>query len=152
MRPRQAQGRPGTPLFVDGWEGAHAVVVGKAATAEIIVWAPADGSPSVNPDLSYGTATDDALYTGHARVQVLNIGDSSKVFGEEYQTRAGYLVVIDREADSSIDRGAVVEITSCTDPSLEAEGRRLVVARVDRGSLRWERDLYCVDTVSTPPN
>jgi hypothetical protein len=132
------------------WEESHAVVVGKTFTADVIVWAAADDSPSINADLSYSTASDTQLYDDTARIQVLNIGDSSKVFGEEYQSKAGYLVVIDREADSDIDRGCVVEVTKSSDPSLLEAGRRLAVARVDRGSLRWERDLYCVDTVTTP--
>lgn len=151
MRPLQSQGRAGTALIPPGWETAHAIVTKKSFTACIKVWAAADGNPTINADMSYPTATDTALYDGDARIQVLNIGDTTREFGAEYQATAGYLVVIDLAADITIDRGCVVQVTSSSDHSLLTAGRRLVVARVDRGSLRWERDLYCVDTVSTPP-
>ena len=149
-RPTRAQGRPGTQVISADWETSHAPVVRKTCTATCKVWAAADNAPSINADLSYDAASDTVLYTGSCRIQVLNIGDSTRTLGEEYQAKAGYLVVIDRDANSTIDRGCVVEVTASSDPSLLAAGRRLAVARVDRGSLRFERDLYCVDTVTTP--
>jgi hypothetical protein len=153
VRPHQAHGRPNTAVVPERWEEEHAHVVRKTTAASISIW-PAKGAgstPSIGNDLSYATpAAQTALYEGAARIQVLNAGDNERVFGGEYLTARGYLVVIDRDSDPAIDRGAVVEVTEAGDPSL-LTSRRLVVAAVDRGSLRWERDLYCVDTTIPTP-
>lgn len=148
VRPRQAQGRPGTVVIPPGWEAEHAKVVERTLTAECRVW-PAKGAgslPSVNADLSYDLPdVGEPLYEGPCRIQVLNAGDTQRVFGGEYETTRGYLVVLTRSSSPLIGRGVVVEVTAANDPTL-LDDRRLVAAAVDRGSLLWERDLYCIDT------
>ena len=144
--PRQTRafGRPGTPVIPTNWERDHAPVVAKTLTAKCKIWAPAS-TPSIKADLSYDPpAGATPLYDGACRIQVLNNVAMDRLFGDEYQSQTGYLVVIDREEDD-VARGGVVEVYRCSDPTLLEDGRRLVVAKVDRGSLRFERDLYCTD-------
>lgn len=153
-RPVRAQGRPGTRVFPKDFEASHAVVVAKAATATIMIFDPATGpGPVMNPDFTYpdlppGAAIYGQETTGpNARIQVLGAQESAALAVDEEVVTAGYLIVIDHSAD--IPLNAVVEVTASSDATLVGV-RRLVVRKVARGSVRWERDLWCVDTLNTP--
>jgi hypothetical protein len=129
------------------------VVAVKTMTATIKIFPPAGTSdpPAVNTNLTYAPGTGpDPLYGGAdgapARIQVLNSQQAATEVGSQTQVTAGYLVAIDREADD-VPTGAVVQIITCTDPDLRGT-TRLYVSHIDRGSLRFERDIYCVDDLS----
>lgn len=145
-RPTRAFGRPGTPVIPTAWESDHARVVLKTMTATITIRPPATAPATANTDLSYTpAAVPDPVYAGLARIQVLqrSTGSAAQILGDEVTNGIVYLVAIDRDA-APISRGYVVEVIACNDPTL-TDGRRLVVKQIDRGSLRFERDLYCVD-------
>jgi len=152
-RPTRAQGRPGTRVFPKNWETEHAVVVRKTCTALIKIWAPAPAGVAPTNDQSLAPTPVDVgepLYGGAdgapARIQVLNAQQGTSEVADQTQVTAGYLVVIDRDAHDIPPR-AVVQIITSTDPELGGS-TRLYVDHHDRGSIRWERDLYCVDDLS----
>jgi len=124
------------------------------ATIKIFPPVPAPASPSVNTDLAYAAGTDPSpLYGGAdgapARIQVLNSQQAATEVGSQTQITAGYLVAIDREG-AGIPSRSVVQIIDCSDPDLLGT-TRLYVSHIDRGSLRFERDIYCVDDLSAVP-
>lgn len=144
-RPRQAHGRPGTKVIPTSWEAEHAKVAGRTVTAKVKVW-PRAVAPEINDDLSYDAGPDlEPVYDGGARIQVISGGRdaATQLVGDEAIAKVVYLVVIDREAEPIL-RGYVVQVIESNDPTLQGD-RRLAVERIDRGSLRFERDLYCVD-------
>lgn len=145
--PRRSYGRPGTPIIPADWETSHAVPAGKFRTADCTIYGLSTGEPVYDPALGYSVVPEPpVLYTGTARVQVLSAQESSARMGGQNLQAATYLVAIDYAA-GEIPLGALVAFTNITDPTL-ATGRRLTVAKIDRGSLRWERDLYCIDDMS----
>lgn len=144
-RPVRAQGRPGTRVFPTDFEASHAVVVAKAATATVTIYAPAQvGASTMNADFSFTpTAAAEPLHNDvGARIQALNGQETAALVGDQQQITTAYLVVVDW--DLEVPHNAIVQVTTCTDPSLLGD-RRLIVRRNTRGSIRWERDLYCVD-------
>jgi len=144
-RPRRAHGRPGTAVIPPAWEADHAVVAAKTFTATVKIW-PRATAPDIKDDLSYDDAgSPSPVYVGGARIQVLSGGRdaANQMIGDQAVSSVAYLVAIDREA-APIRRGYVVEVVTSNDATLQ-DGRRLAVERVDRGSLRFERDLYCTD-------
>lgn len=144
-RKRQAHGRPGTAVIPPNWEAEHAKLVARTFTARVKIM-PRATSPEINDDLSYDDkGTVSPVYDGGARIQVISGGRdaATQLVGDEPIAKVAYLVVIDREAEP-IRRGYLVEVVECSDPTLQGD-RRLVVERINRGSLRFERDLYCVD-------
>jgi hypothetical protein len=148
-RPTRSQGRPGTPVIPKDWETSHAIVATKTmtGTCRIRPQATSNVEPVMNADLSYDTSTADAaIYTGPCRIQELKTRDTGATVGEQDLRIANYLVTIGRDA-GDIPVGALVEVISSTDATL-ASPRRLVVRTVARGTLRWERDLHCVDDMS----
>lgn len=149
-RASRSQGRPGTTVVPPNWETDHATVVAKTLTAVVEIRPRASMPATINDDLSYTPAASPApAYSGRARIQVLNGEESVKVLGEQVRATVAYLVVIDRSA-GPIERGHMVKVLAASDPTLLEPGRRLVVERLDRGSLRWERDLYCIDELQEP--
>lgn len=151
-RTTRAQGRPGTKVIPDIWESSHAVVVGKTRTAEITIFGrnTDDAEPVMNADFTYDAGNPAAtLYTGPARIQSLGSAlDSQVLAADQAVATSGYLIVIDRDADN-IPVGSIVQVTASTDPTLTTD-RRLVVRKIARGSLRWERDLWCTDDLTSP--
>lgn len=153
-RPTRAQGRPGTRIFPKDFEASHGVVVGKAATATVLIFPPPAGTgATMNADFTYATPDPATAIYGsqdsgpNARIQVLGAQESAALAVDQEVVTVGYLVVIDRNADIPLD--AVVQITASSDTTLLGD-RRLVVRKIARGSVRWERDLWCVDTLNTP--
>lgn len=151
-RKTRDQGRPGTKVFPADWEISHAIVVGKTYTAHVKIYEHnTDGNaPVLNADFTYASgAPATVLYDAMARIQALgNSMDAQVLTADQAASTAGYLIVIDREA-ADIPVGSIVQVTESTDPTLDT-ARRMVVRKVARGSLRWERDLWCVDDLSSP--
>ena len=147
-RPRMHRGRPGTRVIPARWEADHAAVVVKTMTATCIITAPAAGEPAYDPVLGYSVPPAGAtLYDGPCRVQISNTQADTAVAAEEPVASAAYVVEIDRGADRVVVN-ALVRITASEDGSLT--GRRLAVRGIARGSLRFARDLTCVDDLTQP--
>lgn len=148
-RPTRSQGRPDTKVIPTIWETSHAPVVSKTMTGTCVITAQrtTDVDPIMNADLTYTVPTPAAaLYQGSCRVQALKANDNKAVTGEQDQRIATYLVSIERDA-AFIPVGAVVKFTASSDETLDSP-RRFVVKGADRGTLRFERDLYCVDDMT----
>jgi hypothetical protein len=121
------------------WETDHAQVASKAATAKCVITIPGT-RPSINTDLSYPTSTSNTLYEGGCRIQAWT-GDSTPVLGDQTLERSTYLVQLDYEA-AGILIGALVKVTETSDPDLV--GASFTVEKPLMGSLRFNRDLFCV--------
>jgi hypothetical protein len=137
-----AQGRPGSPVIPKAWEAQHAPVAVKTMTGGCTIRHP--GTIRIYDEATSQTRTTPNLpyYTGACRVQALAIGDSRVLVAEEQVTRRGYLIAVPADvAEAAVDDQ--VTITSSNDPSLT--GKTLTITSVQRGSLRFERDLICLD-------
>lgn len=150
-RPQRSQGRPGTRVIPKDWETSHAVVAAKSMTATIKFYPPiTDGStPVMNDDFTYQPGPEiQPVYDGAARIQVLNGQETQTLVADQDSVTTGYLVVIDRDADG-IPLGAIGVIQTVSDPTLIGT-RTLIVRKIARGSLRFERDLWCTDDLTAP--
>jgi hypothetical protein len=141
-RPVGAQGRPRTPVIDAGWEDQHRPVAEKTMTATCTIRHP--GGTKVF-DTTTGLTTTTPLipfYIGVCRVQALAVGDNRADVAGQQVSSAGYLITV----PWSVDEVAVddqVTVTGSSDGSLT--GLTLTVTTVQRGSLRFERDLICLD-------
>jgi hypothetical protein len=141
-RPVGAQGRPGTQVIPAAWETHHRGVAEKTMTAVCTIRHPGGtrtyndvtGLTSVTPNFPY--------FTGPCRVQALAVGDSRVAVAEQQVTSASYLISVPAVV-SEVAVDDQVTVTSSTDPSLTAKTLR--VTSVQRGSLRFERDLIALD-------
>jgi hypothetical protein len=154
MRSQQALGRPGTPVIPPGWQQAHGAVAAKTMTATVDLRKPgsttgfADRRTTYTPNAPY--ATDQA-----ARVQAQTsraVQPGEELQAEEGLQVAGYLVTLTlaRDVTEEPATGDLVDVTASDDPLLT--GRTLKVSDIARGSLRFERDLFCtlVDPLEVP--
>lgn len=144
--PNQALGRPGTPVIPTGWQQAHGAVVAKTMTATVALRKPG-GTKTFN------TTSRRTEYTGvtpyatdqAARIQAeaSRAVQPSEEQAEETLQVAGYLVTLtfDRTVDDEPAAGDLVDVTASDDPLLT--GRTLKITEAVRGSLRFERDLFC---------
>jgi len=155
VRPQQALGRPGTPVIPAGWQQAHGAVAAKTMTAIVNLRNPGSTS-TFNPTGRRTEYTPLAAYAtaqaARVQAQTSRAVQPGKEQAEETLQVAGYLVTItlDRPADQEPAAGDLVDVTASDDPLLT--GRTLKVADVVRGSLRFERDLFCtlVDPAEAP--
>lgn len=147
MRPQQALGRPGTVVIPAGWQEAHGVVAGKTMTATVSLRRPGATTKTFNTTTRRTEYTDAAAYATDqaARIQAqttrgVKPGEEQ---AEETLQVAGYLVTLafDRTVDQEPATGDFVDVTASSDPLLT--GRSLQIHDVVRGSLRFERDLFC---------
>lgn len=157
MRPQQALGRAGTPVIPPGWQQAHGAVAAKTMTATVDLRKPGSTQAfnttsrrtEYTPNAAY--ATDQAARVQAQTSRAVQRGEEQV---EETLQVSGYLVTLtfDRTADQEPATGDLVDVKTSDDPLLT--GRTLRIHDVVRGSLRFERDLFCnlVDPaeVSTP--
>lgn len=139
-RPTSAGGRPGTEVIPATWEDAHAPVVAGTLTRACRVTNPA-GAPVAADDLTYQAAPAVTVYEGPCRVQAWQDTDVTPRLGDQSLSRVPYLVVLARDAEG-VRVGATVEVFHPDDP--ERVLLTLTVENPVEGSLRWERDLFCV--------
>lgn len=141
--------RPGSTVIPAGWEAHHAAVA-EAAMPDLCI-VTGDGPPAVwDPDTN--TATPGARVTVYddparpgagapCRVQRLARADALVVAAEQGIPAADYLVAIRDTAGVRV--GQRVQVTRSGDADLTGAGVFLRVEGVVRGSLRFERDLFC---------
>lgn len=143
-RPVRSQGRPGTPVIPAGWEGGHQPVVAKTLSAMVAIRLPSTKQAWNETEEAMVAVPQVPYYTDTARIQILQARDQNPTVAEDPETISGYLVVIPADvtppAQGSFE-GHLIEVTDSTDPLLD--GRVLIVREVVRGSLRFERDLFC---------
>lgn len=141
-RPNRAHGRPGTRVVPLNFERDHAHTVALSFTATGRVWSAATVPATINNDLSYTPASPASpLYEGGMRLQELARTEVERLFGDEFQTVTVYRVVLDLDAAADISRGDRIEVTQSSDVTLSW----MTIARVTRGSIRMERDVYAVN-------
>jgi hypothetical protein len=96
-------------------------------------------------DAATGLTTTTPLipfYSGVCRVQALAVGDNRADVAGQQVSSAGYLITVPWSVDEA-EVDDLVTVTASGDGSLT--GRTLTVTTVQRGSLRFERDLICLD-------
>ena len=141
-RPNRSYGRPGTRVIPADWETSHAPVAESTMTATVDLRKPGSttsfnegtGQTEYVPLAPYATAQP-------ARVQAYRETaiDRTRDVADETVRVAGYLVTLPLASNPSA--GDLVDVTACTDPQLA--GRTLLVVDTVRGSLRFERDVFC---------
>lgn len=148
-RPTRAQGRPGAAVIPTGWVAGHQPAVNKTMTAACTLRQPGTRQ-SWDAEAEQNLAVpNDPYYEGGARVQALATQAREVPVADDPTTVAQYLVVVDAAAGVSGDRvgpaeGDLVTVAGSGDPLLD--GQELRVVQVVMGSLRFERDLFCVLT------
>lgn len=142
--------RPGLTVIPPGWEQHHKPVADGTRTATVELWTgPLAGDPEWIWDRAerrevrnHGTRLHpDSTIT--ARVQRLREEDGTSAGQQDVTTRR-YLVALDRDLADELTVTARVRVVDC-DPYLD--GHYLSVLDIQGGSLRFERDLLCLDNL-----
>ena len=144
-RPRQSQGRPGTPVIPARWAAGLSPVAEKTQTARVALRQPGTQQGWSDELEQNVQVPKDPYYQGPARVQVLATQARPVVTVGDREVVAQYLITV----ALTDGRGEAVEpaeldlvaVYGSGDPALD--GRTLLVAQVARGSLLVERDLFC---------
>lgn len=151
-RPTRSQGRPGTAVIPTHWERDHAPVVEKTLTGVCSIYPPpgqGGAEPVMAADLSWEVPDIDPLYTDvPCRVQHHTGSTRPSEQAGQSVMLSEYLVVVPYACDG-IPARAVVVFTG-GDPDLLTTPA-LYVRDPLLGTLRWERDLLCVDDLSLIP-
>jgi len=135
--------RPGSHVIHPDWEQRHRPTATATMTAQCVIdREDPDGTPVFDPIAGVTTRPRITVYTGPCRVQRRSVAESERQSGDQEVTTADYLVVIEHDAED-VQVADRVTIGASSDPTLT--GHALTVASVMRGSLRFERDLTCVD-------
>ena len=142
-RPRQATGRPGTPVIPARWETGHAHVVAGSLRGRVALTDPAratqqwvDDQWTTVPAAPYATEVP-------ARIQRLTAQSRTVITADDQELVVDHLVVVPWGM-AEIRAGHLVAVTGSTDPALV--GQVLRVEYVALGTERFERDLFCTLT------
>lgn len=137
---------PGYKVIPDGWAEHHRPVANSTMTATIEWFHRGEPEPWPLPEGWTGPAP---FHTSACRVQELT-SSGRAVPAEQPVTERRYLVAVPIDGTPEIRAGEADgdygKVTAATDPLLI--GRILNVADVQHGSLMWERDLVCTDTLT----
>lgn len=145
MSPRpQHTGRPGSRVIPTDWHVAPAAVLATTRRGVVSLrhagftqeWSDAEEAMVSVPLAPYAADVS-------ARVQALTGQGQRVVVAEDPELVVDYLVVVDAAVDAVVE-GDLVTVTSSGDAALD--GVDLRVARVARGTERFERDLFCTFT------
>lgn len=142
--------RPGLHVIPPTWEQHHKLTVDGTRTATVEIWSgPEDGRDWVYDPATKTSVRDHGtlLAGGTARIQRLLTEDTQPA-GEQNVTTRRYLVTLDRNISDHLTTDARVKVLTSGDPILE--GRYLSVLDIQGGSLRFERDLICLDNLGAP--
>lgn len=148
-RPSRAHGRPGTHVVPTNFAETHARTLRAThAGACTITAASKPTDLTVNVDLTVEAPTPPGpLYEGPYRARTLNAQEAAQLVGDQEQITSGHLLSI--TATAVIPIRSVITFTDTADPALA--GTRLIVRRTSKGSLPWERHLWCVEDLTAPP-
>lgn len=139
-RPRQAAGRPHTPVIPTSWETAHRHVATGTHRGTVSVRRPGTAT-------YWNEATEQNEVGAHppylvdepARVLRLDSRTRTVVVADDPEQVAEYRIALD--ADVTVANGHLVTVTAAADPSLV--DLVLQVVHVVHGTERFERHLYC---------
>jgi hypothetical protein len=139
-----ATGRPGTRVIPTDWEATNRPAVEATMTATIAWRIPGGTKGPFDEDTgTYPTVPNTPYTTVPCRVQAMATMARRVENAEQAMTVAGYLVTVPA-ATTGIRVGHLGHVTGTGDPDLD--GHDLHVDDVVRGSLRFERDLFCTLT------
>lgn len=140
-RPRHAQGRPGTAVIPLDWAATHQPVAEKTMVDGLATLREPGTRQAWSPTAEQMEAVAKTPYAVNkpCRVQALSQKANDFTTAEDTETAAMYLVVVPASLNPSEKH--LVTITGTPDATLN--GLVLEVQQVVRGSIRWERDLFC---------
>lgn len=142
-RPLRSQGRPSTRVIPANWETSHAPVADRAGTAVVALRRPGSGN-AFNKTSGRTEFTKLEPYATGLPSRIQGLRETARgaptVVAAENVRITDYLVTVPLAVVAAT--GDLVEITTCSDPMLPA-GAMLKVVEITRGSLRFERDLFC---------
>jgi hypothetical protein len=137
---------PGHRVFPSGWAQHHRPTVNGTMTATIAWFHRGTPEPYELPE---GWTGPEPFHTSPCRVQELNASGRAVPTDQPVFER-DYLVSIPIEGAPEIRAGEqdgdYGKVTDCEDPLLV--GRILNVTDVQHGSLMFERDIICTDTLT----
>lgn len=129
-------------IIPDGWEEHHIPTASSAYTAEVQIRAQAE--ENYDPVLMINVPIDQGAlrWSGKARVQQKNVTEKYVMVAGQRVAIREYLVAVP-EALDDIEIGDRVSVMH----SKDGLQRELRVVSVLKGSLRWTRDLMCLDSM-----
>lgn len=131
MRPA-ATGRPGTRVIPDGWADAHQTALAGTRTATVAL---RHARTTRDPAAPYAAGIP-------ARIQALLAGGKTAEVASDTVSVRGYLVTLPLDQTAAaVKAGDLIDVTTADDPQLT--GMTLHVQDVVRGSLLFERDIFC---------
>lgn len=139
-RPRQATGRPDTPVIPADWETGHRHVAAGTHRGTVSVRRPGVVQ-DWNPDTEQNESGPHDPYLLDVTARVLRLDSRTRpvVAAGDPEVVADYRVSL--AADVVVEHGHLVTVTAATDAALV--GRVLQVVHVVHGTERFERHLYC---------
>lgn len=143
--PRQAQGRPGTPVIPVAWAASHAKVIDRAtATASTVSIGTPGGTSAWNEGLGR-TVTQPAtpVYVGSAELMVVSDTARALTVVEDPVKSRVYDVTLPYAASVLIVPEMVITV-DVNDPDPGLAGRTLRVHAIERGSRRFSRVLLAI--------
>ncbi|UUW88464.1 DUF6093 family protein [Pimelobacter simplex] len=134
-------GRPGTPVFPDGWATAAAGVLDDTHESAVTIAAPGATHGWSESDGQTVTTPASPSYDGPATIRPASEaeGSSEPVAGEEQVTVTRYQVGLPQPT-GGITVGQVVHVVSSPDAAVV--GRDLTVVDIEHGDRRFTRYLY----------
>lgn len=140
-RPTHAQGRPGTAVIPADWAATHQVPATKTMVGATATLRKPGTQQSWSNELEQNVAVPKTPYAVDqpCRAQALAQQARDLVAAEDTETVADYLIVV--PASIGPAEKDLITVTCPSDPLLD--GRVLEIQQVARGSIRWERDLFC---------
>lgn len=140
-RATHAQGRPGTAVIPADWAATHAVPAQKTMVGATASLRKPGTVQDWSDDLEQMVAVPKTPYAVDQPCRALALSQvaTEAVTAEDPETVADYLIVV--PAALAPAEKDLITITCPTDPLLD--GRVLEIQQVIRGSVRWERDLFC---------
>ena len=139
-RPRQATGRPHTPVIPADWETAHRHVAAGTHRGTVSIRRPGL-TQAWNPETEQNETTPHPPYLVDTPARVLRLDSRTRtaLVAEDPEAVAEYRVALD--ADAAVEHGHLVTVTAATDAQLV--DLVLQVVHVVYGTERFERHLYC---------
>jgi len=144
-RPRQAQGRPGTPVIPAGWASSHAAIVAGASNGSLPDWSsirrPGLTAGTLNRATGHkdGATAAAAHFTGPCRLDPAAAqggGERLQIVADEQATQTRIAIVLQHGAAPATEVDDIVTVTGvgdfvvvCTEDASETFGRVVYATR-----------------------
>lgn len=132
----------GSRVMPAGWEAHHRPVLETTRTATI-TFRRFTGTTTFDAATGSSTRASIVVFTGEVRIQEHQVTAHAIVAAAERITTHHYQVSGPVEMDLEIDDVGTVD--AANDPSLV--GREFRVVDIQRGSLLFQRDVFCTDNL-----